>query len=270
MPAVKSSECCRRSRPRVEEQSGLVADDGVEESAFSLVHLPHVQRDLRLDERARLEVVQFLHHSLEESEKLNVRYRPARGAGHISVAHEIIVISMEARREGWSNESPYARRRARPENHSDVILEYSQLFAMLYGASSHEWKQLASMFRKLGNKQAWRRMIARRTCAFAVTLRRLEQVLGDRFAGRARVSVGQCWAVAAVDEGGAYQVVARVRASTPHSLEELKAPVIVEILDPMVDVERLRHLLSSGRSGGRGPARRKNRSSSLQGLGAEP
>lgn len=99
------------------------------------------------------------------------------------------------------------------------------LFDILYGGTSLDWNELARLFRKLGNKSAWRRLCARRTAAFAVTLRRIELVLGPQYAGRARVSTGTCWAVAAVDAAGAYHVVARVRATTPHTLEELRAPV---------------------------------------------
>jgi hypothetical protein len=142
---------------------------------------------------------------------------------------------MEVRREGRSERAPYACAR---ESHFDVLVKH----AILYGGSTAEWQEHARLCRKLGNKQAWKRIGARRTCAFAVTLRRLEQVLGDKYAGRARVSTGTCWAVAAVDDAGEFHVVARVRATAPHTLEELMAPVLIEIMHPMVDVERLRRL----------------------------
>ncbi len=142
---------------------------------------------------------------------------------------------MNVVREGRPRNPPYARARVRP---FDALVEQ----AVLHGGTTDEWKGLVREFRRLGNKYAWQKICARRTSAVAVTLRRLEAVLGERYAGRARVSTGTCWAVAAMDELGNAHVVARVRATKARTLDELRAPVVIEVLHPILDAGRLARL----------------------------
>jgi hypothetical protein len=71
--------------------------------------------------------------------------------------------------------------------------------------------------RPVANKYSWRRLMARRTSAFATLLRRIDVALGDRYLGRARELAGTAWNVVAAGggrlsaEGGP-----RVGPATPH------------------------------------------------------
>jgi hypothetical protein len=88
--------------------------------------------------------------------------------------------------------------------------------------------------RPVANKYSWRRLMARRTSAFAALLRRIEVALGDRYLGRARELAGTAWNVVAAGEDGTVRRVARVSAPRPRTVDELCEPILVEIFDAML------------------------------------
>lgn len=128
--------------------------------------------------------------------------------------------------------SSYARARGRN------MLE-PLLFDELVLAEVGEIKRLIRASRRLKNKQQWRRAISLRSTRYAICLRAIEEVLGDRYAGRTKEEDGR-WAIRAKDANGADVVVAYVGGGPTRRLEEVRAPLLVDIVHAeLIDVTRL-------------------------------
>ena len=126
---------------------------------------------------------------------------------------------------------------------------------LAYDADLAQLQEFVRLVRRQGNKYCWRRLMARRTSAFATILRRIEQALGDRFAGRGRELAGTAWNIVAYGDDGELRTVARVSAPRPRTIADLCEPILVEILEPMmvprtaVESTRLRGKFIEGAAG---------------------
>jgi len=131
----------------------------------------------------------------------------------------------------WSH-GPYARARANPAMLCDPDLLAAALDL------ENGWKVLR-VARKYVNTRDWRRAVQLRTTRIAVVLRAVERVLGDRYIWRVREA--GAWRIFARNNSGEVVHVATVGGGPRRTLEDIRAPVPVEVIEPTVlDVERLK------------------------------
>lgn len=108
--------------------------------------------------------------------------------------------------------------------------------------------------RRWVKRRDWRRASTLRGVRTALTLRALERSVIPNFSHRTREATGS-WLVYGRDETGEIVLVAKVGATPKRTLEDLRAPVPVDVLVPsLVDVERLA-ALTGARDVARSPAR---------------
>lgn len=94
--------------------------------------------------------------------------------------------------------------------------------------------------RKYNNKRRWRRAIMLRTTSISLCLRAFERVLAGEYTGRLKQEDGR-WAILAHDGRGAAVIVAYVGGGGTKLLEEVRAPISIEITRPeLVDIDALR------------------------------
>lgn len=123
---------------------------------------------------------------------------------------------------------PYARAHAR-EDHDQLLR-----------AELDDAKRVIRAGGRFCKRRAWRRSVLLRSTRIALTLKAIERVLGERFAHRLKNDRRQ-WEVFAHDTEGGVSLVAVVGGGTTRTLEELRAPVHIEVVEPtLIDVDALR------------------------------
>lgn len=135
----------------------------------------------------------------------------------------------------------YARaREGESDGTTEVLLEH----AFCFGGSVDEFRELARMLRRYGNHITWKRLMARRTAAIGVTVRRIVALLGNHYVCRFKDRTRTRWTIVGRGLDGENYVVAVVSAATPRTFEQLARPVSVRLLHPMLDEHALRRSCS--------------------------
>jgi hypothetical protein len=93
-----------------------------------------------------------------------------------------------------------------------------QLLADLLLVDVLSFGQFGRACTRATNRRLWRRYCARRASALAVTLRRLERLLGEQFAGRKKS--GGTWIMTLRDSRGDLLDVIHVRTPAAHRLRD--------------------------------------------------
>lgn len=103
-----------------------------------------------------------------------------------------------------------------------------------------DMRRLIRAAEKYRRKKEWRRATVLRQTRVSLCLRAFERVLGAKYAGRKK-GADRRWGIFARSESGEVVVVAYVGGGPTKRLEEVRAPIPIEVLDPfLVDVDALR------------------------------
>lgn len=101
-------------------------------------------------------------------------------------------------------------------------------------------KRLIREARKYNNKRRWARAVMLRSTRIGLVLHAFQRVLGDNYKGREKMPDGR-WAIFVYAVGYPALCVALVGGGSTKTLEEVQAPVPVEVLRPdLIDMDRLR------------------------------
>jgi len=98
---------------------------------------------------------------------------------------------------------------------------------------------LARELLRFHNRSTWRRAAQLRASRIATVVRQVERAVGDSYVARLKQRDGS-WHVHATSHTGELVLVAIVGGGPRHTLDDLRAPVRIEVVEPsLIDVAQL-------------------------------